>query len=262
MRFSPRLLALPALVLTGCPEEQPDTASARGDLGRGHFVYECVGDSDVQCSSEDDDFPQAVAVGSRFGLRFAVSSGAQPSVISGAPSFAKPTSGAFLVAQAGDFAMLAVNGNREVVDLKHLHGSTIADLRVQSADSLPSTVLRLQAGEERELQVIPVDDLGARLAGALEYEWESSDEDVAKVDTLARLSRIRVRVLRAGTAQLSVSSGALATSLTLEVRTSPDASDAGAPDQRDADPPAEDASSETGEDDAALPDADMDGGTP
>jgi hypothetical protein len=211
----------------GCPDDDsdPDTNGSRGDLGKGHFVYECLGQNDAHCAADEDAFPQALAVGARFGLRFSVSSGATPSVISAAPDFAKAVRGGFAVQRAGDFAMLAVNGNREVVDLKHLRAAPVAGLRVRGDGALPVEEITLAVGEVRELIAEPVDALNSVLAGSLEYAWASSEPSRIALQTSSDVNRLRVRATGTGHAQLTVQAGER--SAVLDVHVTGQAPDAG-----------------------------------
>jgi hypothetical protein len=146
-----------------------------------------------------------LAVGARFDLRFAVESGAQPRVIAPAGDFVRRDDGAFQVRAAGDFALLAVNGNREVIDIKHLRAAPIDEVRVQQGRELPAASLTLEAGEVQELLAAPFDRHGVLLGGALDYVWSSSEERLLQVDSLADLNRVRVRAgERAGDATLHV----------------------------------------------------------
>jgi hypothetical protein len=196
-----------ALVLAACPDEDDeiDDTRARGDLGRGRFVYECFNQTDTACEDGAAELPKALAVGGRFALRFAIESGAQPSVIAPSFDFVRRVDGGFQVRAAGDFALLAVNGNREVIDIKHLYGADIAEVRVQRNSELPATSLQLKPGESVELLAVPFDAQGAELGGALDYAWHSEDEQLLRVESLAALNRVRVRAgAESGTLQLSL----------------------------------------------------------
>jgi hypothetical protein len=192
------------LGLTACEPEELDTSRERGDLGRGKFIYECLGDTDPACASGKAVFPQAVAMGSRFALRFAIDRGAQPTVIAAAPSFARTVPGGFEVARVGHLAFLAVNGNREVIDIKHLRSASVAEVRVRRDAGLPEAELRVQPGDSFELTAVPFDAQGVELGGALDYAWSSADSTVLRVDTLPDLSRVGVRAVGPGQTSLVI----------------------------------------------------------
>jgi hypothetical protein len=192
------------LSLTACEAEEFDASPGRGDLGRGKFIYECLGDTDPACASGLAVFPQAVALGSRFALRFAIDRGAQPTVIAAAPSFAKAVPGGFEVLRTGHLAFLAVNGNREVIDIKHLRSAAVAEVRVRRGAGLPETELRVQPGDSFELTAVAFDAQGVQLGGALDYTWRSENSAVLRVETLPELSRVGVRAVGPGQTTLVI----------------------------------------------------------
>jgi hypothetical protein len=201
------LLCWACALSSACPEDEDDydDTRGRGDLGRGRFVYECVNETDSACEGGDPELPTKLAVGGRFEMRFAIESGPQPSVIAPSAAFARRNDGGFQVHGAGDFALLAVNGNREVIDIKHLRGAAIAEVRVQRKSELPTASLRLSPGESLELLAVPFDAQGVKLGGALGYTWSASDEQLLRVESLPALNRVRVRAgERSGTATLQV----------------------------------------------------------
>jgi len=248
--------------LGGCPDDTYDQTAARGDLGNGEFVYGCLGDTDVACLGDPDPaWPRAVAVGGLFDVRFASDrDGAQPTVISPASEFAKKSAGGFFVQSAGTFALLAVNGNREVIDIKHLRAADIAEVRVQRGRELPARQLTLGAGERVELGAQPVDAAGLALAGALEYAWSSDDERVLSVDSLSDLRKVRVRGLSNGRATLHVQvSGA---DFAIDVTVGDGAAEDGGADGADASALDDAGDSDAGDSDAGLDTGALDAGEP
>jgi hypothetical protein len=206
-RLRATLLCLCGLVaLAACLEDEPalDETRERGDLGNGRFVYGCFNETDTACADGGSDLPKLLAVGGRFELRFALESGPQPSVIAPGFDFVRRIDGGFQVRAPGQFALLAVNGNREVIDIKHLLAAEIAEVRVQRRGDLPAASLRLSPGEAVELSAAPFDATGAELAGALEYAWSSPDEALLRVESLPALHRVRVRAGSSGKVALQV----------------------------------------------------------
>jgi hypothetical protein len=194
MRLIPWLGFGGLLAVAGCLEgDDYEESRLRGDLGRGTFLYGCYNASDTSCEGGNDALPKALAVGSRFDLRFSIESGPQPSVIAPAGDLVRRVDGAFEVRSAGEFALLAVNGNREVIDLKHLRGADVAEIRVQQGRALPSATLALSPRQGVELLALPFASGGVQLGGALGYAWSSSDERLLVVDSLPGLNRVRVR---------------------------------------------------------------------
>lgn len=199
------LTALSSLALqAGCPEED-DLPGQRGDLGVGNFVYKCVSVTDTACADGGVTpavLPQAVAVGGRFDMTFAVRSGPLPLVISPSATAMRRDSGAFEVLQAGTFSLLAVTGNSEVIDIMHMRGEPVAEVRVQQANELPVSRLTLSPGQMVAVAAVPFDAQGRQLGGALAYQWRSADERHLTVETLPNLSSVRVRAVAAGTTTL------------------------------------------------------------
>jgi hypothetical protein len=209
MRSTSLLTTTLALLAAGCPGESYDDTNARGDLGQGVFVYGCLGDTDVACASTNDpEWPRAVAVSGFFDVRFAGDfGGVQPTVIAPVADFAKKSSGGFLVLGEGTFALFAVNGNREVIDIKHVRAEAIHEVRVQRGRELPSRVLSLAVGDAAELLGTPYDAAGLALAGALDYAWTSDDDAVLSVESLGDLRRVKVKGVADGRASLHVTVG-------------------------------------------------------
>ena|GEM_PF-6108881 len=242
-----RLRLLLVLGLMACEEGDPDVTRERGDLGRGKFIYECLGQTDAACEQGPAEFPQAIAVDARFWMRFAVERGPTPAVIPAAQTFVQ-AHGGFTALRAGELALLAVNGNLEVIDIKHVRSAQVSEVRVQREGSLPQSELELNTGESVELRAVPFDALGVPLAGALDYTWSSKDHAALKVETLPDLNRVLVRALRAGDTSLEVVVGKHALSLPVHVQGADVEEDAGSDAGEDAGDLAPDAGADTGDD--------------
>ncbi len=220
-----------AWLLASCVEGDDDYEDARerGDLGVGDFEYGCLNGTDLTCDESDHGLPIAIAVGGRFDLRFETASGPQPTVIAPASDFVGTAAGGFQVRAPGTFALLAVNGNREVVDLKHLQGAEIEEIRVQEDGSdLPSTTLRLDRRQSVRVVAVPYGIRGVQLGGALSYSWSSVDDSLISVETLAALNRVRLRAGdKAGKTELQIDVGGKVFSVAVEIGTREATSDAG-----------------------------------
>jgi hypothetical protein len=191
------------LLLHGCEEDDEFDARDRGELGNGHFLYECLNDTDSACvDGGAATLPQAMAVGGRFDMRFPVASGAQPTIIAPAAAFVRRAATGFEVLREGQFAMLAVNGNSEVLDLKHLRAANTTEVRVQAGNQPPLARLTLAEGQTLALVAAPFDRDGVKLGGALSYTWRSSDPSCVSVDSLTQLNRVSVRAGKACFASL------------------------------------------------------------
>jgi hypothetical protein len=245
-------------------DDDYDDARTRGDLGAGNFKYGCLNETDPTCD-EIDRLPKAIAVGGRFDLAFEIKTGPQPTVIAPASDFVRSVEGGFQVRAPGVFALLAVNGNREVVDIKHLRGAEIEEIRVQEDGSdLFSTTLTLDRRQSLRVLAVPYGIHGVQLGGALSYSWTSADETLVTVETSSVLNSVRLRALnKSGKTSLAIDVGGKTFSVAVEV--GPDeapldagtASDAGTADARsDAGDGSSDASADAGADAAS------EGGTP
>ena len=234
MSFYTRVGLAAAFALCGCLEDDDyEETRMDGDLGRGTFVYGCYNASDTSCEGGSTVLPRALAVGSRFDVRLAIASGPQPSVISPVTDVVRRVDGAFQVEGAGEFALLAVNSNREVIDLKHLRAEGVDEIRVQRGRDLPSSRLELAPKESAELLALPFGADGVKLGGALEYDWSSSDEQLLRIESLPGLNRVRVRAgSGAGKVQLRVAVAGARHDVSVQVGAESESVDAG--DERDA----------------------------
>jgi hypothetical protein len=204
------------LLASGCDEDE-DLPGERGDLGEGNFVYRCLGVNDSACASGTAVLPQVMAVGGRFDMSFAVASGPLPAVISPASELVRRENGAFEVLQGGLFALLAVTGNSEVIDIKHLAAAPIAEVRVQRDKELPVARLSLLPGESATVGAVPFDAQGVTLGGALSYVWRSNNEALVSVESLPQLNKVRIRGNAVGAAALIVDVAGKSFSVAVEV---------------------------------------------
>ena len=177
------------LVLSGCTDSYtPEPDPGYGELGVGVFLLECAGQSDPACiagGSEATSFPRAFAVGGRFGLRYDWRDSDDehfgdplPQIQSAAPQLLARSGEAFTAVVAGYAAVLAVTGDSEVVDIRHLYLAEVATLEVVPFDDplvTPLLELNLEPGETLDVLVRPVDDDGVALSGRLDYTWSTSD---------------------------------------------------------------------------------------
>lgn len=202
------LLALSGVLsLAGCPEGDEDLPGERGEIGACNFVYRCVNGTDPACAGAQVVLPAAIAVGGRFAMSCTVLSGPLPTVFSPAGDLVRDDGLAFQALRPGIFPLLAVNGNTEVIDIKHMRASAIAEVRVQPGRELPVSRLSLARGQTVELTAMPYDAQGAELGGALSYSWRSADERYLTVETVAQLNTVRVRGVADGATSLMVTVG-------------------------------------------------------
>lgn len=219
-----------------------------GELGTGTFAYRCLGDGDPACVDGSTGTPQVVAVQARFGMTFLPSGGSAPrSVVAGSSEFLTTVNGGFEVKKPGALALLAVNGEGTVVDLKHLRAAEISALRVTPLQGqLPITALSLGLGESVELAAWPADVTGVTLAGSLPYQWQV-DGSIVMLETPETLRKVRLRARAYGSTTVQVSAGGKSHTLQVQVSSRAQTLDAGVS--------AVDAATDAGHDGAITTDA-------
>jgi hypothetical protein len=200
------LVVATSCLLCGC-ETDLQGDKAPGELGGGAFRYDCFGTTDLACSNGEVSFPQAVAVGARFSIAYEPEAGPVPRVVAGSSASLASLPGGFEMKRAGYAALLALNAEREGVDLRHVRGAHVAQLQVSADAGVGLSQLRLQAGESHVLRAIPLDRFGVKLGGALSYRWWSSDEAVLQLQSTEDSNRALVVAGEAGQALLSVQVG-------------------------------------------------------
>jgi hypothetical protein len=209
-------VALPGL-LAGCSSIEPDETP--GELGNGAFRYVCVGE-DAMCPDNGSatQFPERVATGARFDVTYQLyvdASGAEVSTAS--TQLIEPSGAAFRARRAGTAALLArrtVDG--VTVDFAHLgiEDASAIGLETPSGQSMK---LVMALGSSQELLAVPLDAFDAPLAGALSFDWKSSDPSVIALEIASPATRMRLTAAGSGTALLTVQSAALARELEVTV---------------------------------------------
>lgn len=208
--------ALAALCALGCSSIEPDETP--GELGNGAFRYVCVGD-DATCPENGaaQVFPSAIARSARFDVTYQLFEDGSDAQVSSASSKMIEVSGsAFRALESGTAALLArrtVDG--VTVDFTHLSIEEVSEIEVRRASG-SAVSLVMAAGSLQQLRAEPLDENESVLAGAIAFEWQSSDTSVLKLETTGG-SRMDVRAVAPGTASLSVVHGELSESFVVEV---------------------------------------------
>jgi hypothetical protein len=165
---------------------------ANGSLGRTSFTYTCDENGsnpsspglDAWCATSNDraTIPD-VAVGAPFRLAVLADSsgGPQPAVA----ALAQATAQGWSLAQAGWLGFIAWSGP-DVIDFTHVRARAVASLAWQS---LPPTRI-VVISEPTVLAVVPLDDSGATLGGALGCTFSVSDASVLSVTGTGRVASI------------------------------------------------------------------------
>ncbi len=239
--LAPLLLAVAACSGTGGV-----TPGTIGELGEGIFNYSCVDDGDAVCNETNSvdtqkvetdlgingELPTAVAVGARFDIQYfghVTADDGQVLLLDVVPARSEDvhTMGGFIITSPGRFAFLARSPKGIVADFTHLEAIVPSDLDLWK-DELQVNSFELMEGGEANLAVVPNDDTGIALAGALPYTWESSDEQVIVVGPAGTTGtpsggielnddEVRIVALGAGEAQLTVARDDLSKQVTITV---------------------------------------------
>jgi hypothetical protein len=219
-------LAALAASLGGCLPQTP------GELGNGGFTYECSSTSlDLACKEQllnDANVPEAVAVGASFGLQY---SGTQPEdsagreepvqIVAAAPGRIAATGGTFHFEEPGFAAFLAQSSSGQVADFIHLRAAEVHLLALVDGLGNPVDDLELDASGAETLEVTPEDAQGTTLAGALEYAWQTSDDDVVDLSPGFDDNTVDVIPRKPGTATLTVTAGGASRSIQVTVGGTP-----------------------------------------
>ncbi|MEQ1502875.1 MAG: hypothetical protein ABMB14_11625 [Myxococcota bacterium] len=153
------------------PGQQP------GELGHGAFSWRCVDDADAFCphdGSKPQGFPEAVAVGGRFGLAYFPLSGTVTSISSPTSMIAVDQTGpeVELTAVSPGWAAVIAYQDDEVLDVIHL--------RIVEPDRIDLTVPAdpIDVGAFGFAQATPRADDGQVCAGSISYAWSVDPQGI------------------------------------------------------------------------------------
>jgi hypothetical protein len=246
------LIATPlALAATGCLEGS-DGGGTAGELGEGSFTYECeLIPADPVCADKSEidelqitsdlgtsgELPFAVAVGGRFDLSYfgdVTTDDLTRLQLHIVPAKTEHVNdkGGFSIDAPGRYAFLARDAEEGVVaDFVYLDAAEATDLKFWSAKQTldPTAAVDLVIGEaDFNVAVTPVDADGRTLAGALSYQWSSSDEMVLVLDGPGssgeptggvEINEIGVRAVAVGegTVTITITAGTLSAEINVNV---------------------------------------------
>ena len=247
MMFRRRWTLAPlSLAVAACSSSGGVDPGTIGELGEGIFNYSCVDDGDAVCNETasvdsqaveidlgiNGEMPTAVAVGARFDIHYSghvTTDDGETLLLSVVPARSEDVhnKGGFIITSPGLCAFLARSPKGIVADFTHIEAIVPTDLDVWK-DELRVTSFELMAGAETNLAVVPNDDVGIALAGALPYAWESSNDSVIVIGPAGTTGtptsgieinddEIRVVAVGAGEAQLTVSRDDLSKQVTITV---------------------------------------------
>jgi hypothetical protein len=237
MRAWGAALALSSTGISACSDLGPTSPAYRGgELGNGGFAFKC--DEAVSCRQWSDDaakFPDTVALGSTFRLRYIPRSASTPTlninittpenpdgtIIEGVGSdFLTKSVDGFLAVGEGYGTVVARNAQGVVLDYTQLRILRPDSLFVYQADSSSErppriTSVQLRVGENVTYRAA-AERSSEILAGEIRCEWTSGDESV--VDTTVDSSgKVTVYARSAGETTLSVAGGSFSQELAVEV---------------------------------------------
>jgi len=181
-------LCLGALSLAACNFDYDPPPSSEGELGRGDFLYRCVGESDALCpagSQAATGFPQAIALGGTFSLDYSYNSEFAgeplPLLKSSAPDRISVENDIFKALALGYTAINGVSGTSEVIDIKHLRVAAIDHLIITENELTIGAMIEVEAGAQLSLVAAPYGAQDELLGGSLDYTWTSADSTIAAV---------------------------------------------------------------------------------
>ena len=234
MRHRTLLLLAALSACTNDYEYEPDPGY--GELGVGVFLYECPTSGDPFCDNGNPAtmFPAAFALGGRVHLQYDWKDDSDhfsdplPQLQSASPQLLAPASDGFTAVATGYAAVLAVTGNSEIVDLRHLHIREIDRLQVSNlGDTLAITELPLEPGTETVLQARALDSDAVTLGGVLGYAWSTGDPDILTIVAGADSGQVRVQAGKPGDTTLTLLLGEHTVTLPVTVTPLPDTSSTG-----------------------------------
>ncbi len=234
------------LAVAGCSSSEAVTQGTIGEMGEGVFMYACVDDGDAVCNETaavdsqavevdlgiEGEMPSAVAVGARFDIHYSGSifgDNGQSLLIDVVPARSDDVhnKGGFIITSPGSYAFLARSPKGIVGDFTQIEAIEASDLDIWK-DEQRVTSFEAMVGAEVNLAVVPNDDVGISLAGALPYTWESSDDTVLVLGPVSGVGtptggveinddEIRIVALAEGQVVLTVARGDLTQEVTVTV---------------------------------------------
>ncbi len=240
MRVSRLLFVVIACsAMLACDDEAIEPGSSEyhaGALGNGGFAYQC--DDSVVCghSNAAEQFPERVAVGSKFKVRYVAAdpyAENAPKVATlkavGEDVLTVSPAGGFEAIGPGWSSIVAYDAQGRVVEFFPLavaepDSLAVFDSGSQPVDSFgkgttnvnpPLLTVQMKKGESRLVSAV-ARTKGRPLAGALPYEWKSSDPSVAAID-YDLMQRVNVRAMGHGAATISVQTAGLSATIDIEV---------------------------------------------
>jgi hypothetical protein len=228
-------IGLPIMALVGCSAQNPgpdSTSYKQGELGNGAFLFRC--DDSVACdrwsTNNAKDFPDQIATGATFQLRFVASQ--DQGAVAGSEKYPGVTSqplGPYVSSGPDGFTTLkpgygtvTARDNRgfviDYVTLKILKPDALVVYAAEYKGDNPPAVdaLALKPADRKSFRTVAQKNL-ASLAGAISVEWTTSDPNVVVIESYDR-GVVNVVAKGAGSAKLTAAGAALTKTVDVEVK--------------------------------------------
>jgi hypothetical protein len=210
------VFALPACGVSG----------VRGELGQGVFDYECVDETDLVCEDFNTELAagQDIALGAQFSMSARDAEDGSSLRVDLATSDRLDDRGRniFEAIAPGYTAIMAFRGDR-LIDLLHVNVAEIGevrfDVRHQDGEEIEGvSALNLEVGREATIQAVPLPSTnGIELAGAIGYDWQSSNPTVLSITGSTNDNTVNVQAVGDGSVNLTITMGDATQTLTVAV---------------------------------------------
>ena len=202
-----------------------DRPNVGGELNAGIFEYHCADASDAFYPCADDQyFPETIALGSHFGMRFFAEQVIQndssdlPLQSASPLKLAAVGSSTFRADMEGYVAVLAYHRSG-VVDFIHIFVEAVGRVGLRLVDGTTDLdELWMAPGETRDIIAIPYAAESRQVAaGSLAYQWESSGDSSARILSDPTQRQVQIRAEKAGTTVLTAYQGSVQRSIQIHV---------------------------------------------
>jgi hypothetical protein len=227
-----RIFAATVLVVGAgaCADMAPSSPSYKpGELGNGGFQFTC--DDSVACNKFNaaQEFPNTVAQGASFTVRYVPRDATQTKPGSNAGITTSPVGTTFL--STGPDGLVGVRAGVGTITARNAQGSLVefTAIKIERPDAIvvydgeytgtttPVTIdkVTLKVNEVKTLRAL-ARRTGHDLAGLLTYEWSTDTSSVVKVDTVTN-GKVTLVGKSAGSAKIIVKGGSFEQDVPVEV---------------------------------------------
>lgn len=221
MRRSITVLSLGAVAAFAAAACSSSPTGKTGNLGNGGFQYKCVDAQDDQACKDvsstaadpgPSSFPTLIATGSAFRMVFTpldddVKSVGNPSLRAVSSEYlVGTTADQFEAKKAGACAVVAVSSvDGRVIDYTIVHMADVAQIAVTSGGIPVTANLDVTVAGRKDVTAAPLGPRSEKLAGTLDYVWQSDDTSKVAFDVPdPRSPHVSIVGVAAGTANVTV----------------------------------------------------------